>query len=926
MTIFIVSIFLPYTVNFDTGADNVHASLPEMAQPSSVTERKLSLLSDNAGKIVQTPGATTDLECIFTPPPPKHFKLCLPLPQKEEGSDQDPAGKVETKMHHRHSSTISVNRDPRLLARTDLHSPAWGSFSNFNQPISRAKSPPPVSVLKHNAQVTSLPNLPWKKRARARTFSNEKHFNEHNFFIEKAQRGNGGLFNVIDAVSDSGVLVDKTWVGTLGMPTDALSDHLRETISETLEDEFQSLVVYVQDSDFDGHYKRYCETILWPIFHYQVPDHPRSKAYEDHSWVFYKKVNEAFAARIYKNYKKGDIIWIHDHHLLLVPGMLRAKIPDAQIGFFMHTAFPSSEIFRCLATRTELLEGLLGSNMIGFQNSEYGHHFLQTCSRLLTVEAKTHGVLLEDGGFVHVGTFPIGIDPKGFEERRSLPEVGEWIQKIGEKYSGKRLLVARDQLDSIRGVRQKLLAYELFLNRHPEYRDDVVLIQIATTAPNEQPELSMTIGDIVTRINSTHATLSHQPLVYLRQDIDHSQYLALCTVAEIGMVTSLREGMNLTSHEFICCQDGKYSKNRHSPLVLSEFTGSAVVLGHDALLVNPWDYREVANAIKTALDMSSEERKVRWEAMFESVNRQNAASWYNSFIKALSHAHEEHSSRDTTAVPRLSFPNLKSKYDAAGRRLIILDYEGTLASWGTPNSIALTTPQRAIDVLNSLLEDWRNIVYVMSERTPEEVESLFCLVPSVGLIAENGSLVREPSMDDWVELFDVKHVKSWKPGVRQILQYYVERIERSRVKDRHSGLILDYSDNDEDSNGVQLAAECANHLSDACHSQKIHVITIENGLCISGFANKGTACKWIWDNLARLAEKGNAATPDFLLVIGDSREDEDAFNWAQDLEQTGTTIRDVCTVTLGTRSTSATATLTQGVTGVLSTLRKLAST
>ncbi|RMD40472.1 hypothetical protein DV735_g4674, partial [Chaetothyriales sp. CBS 134920] len=924
MTIFMVSIFLPYTVNFDTGAHGVRASLPELIHPSSITERKLSLLSDNPSKIVQTPGATTDLECIFTPPSPKPFKLCLPLAQKEEGNDQEAAETAETRVHHRHASTVSLNRDPRLLVRTDLHSPAWGSLSNFNQPISRAKSPPPVSVLKHNAQATSLPGQSWQKRARARTFSNEKHFSEDNFFIQKAQRGNGGLFNAIEAVSDSGVLVDKTWVGTLGMPTDALSDHLRETISETLEDEFQSLVVYVEDSDFDGHYKRYCETILWPIFHYQVPDHPRSKAYEDHSWIFYKKVNEAFAARIFKNYKKGDIIWIHDYHLLLVPGLLRAKIPDAQIGFFMHTAFPSSEIFRCLATRTELLEGLLGADLIGFQNSEYGHHFLQTCSRLLTVEAKTHGILLEDGRFVHVGTFPIGIDPKGFEERRSLPEVGEWVQEIAEKYSGKRLIVARDQLDSIRGVRQKLLAYELFLNRYPEYREDVVLIQIATTAPNEQPELSMTIGDIVTRINSTHATLSHQPLVYLRQDIDHSQYLALCTVAEMGMVTSLREGMNLTSHEFICCQDGKYSKNRHSPLVLSEFTGSAGVLGADALLVNPWDYREVANAIKTGLDMSIEEKRTRWEAMFASVNRQNAASWYGSFTKALNHAYEEHSTRDTTAVPRLSFPDLKSKYDAARRRLIILDYEGTLASWGSPNSIALTTPQRAIDVLNALLEDWRNIVYVMSERTPEELESLFCLVPSVGLIAENGSLVREPCMDDWVELFDVEHVKSWKAGVRQILQYYVERIERSRVKERHSGLILDYSDN-EDSNGVQLAAECANHLSDACHNQKIHAIPIENGLCISGAANKGTACTWIWDNLVRSGEKGGAAVPDFLLVIGDSREDEDAFNWAQLLEQTGA-ISSVCTVTLGTRSTSATATLTQGVTGVLSTLRKLAST
>ena len=552
--------------------------------------------------------------------------------------------------------------------------------------------------------------------------------------------------------------------------------------------------------------------------------------------------------------------------------------------------------------------------MLTWPQDEYGHHFLQTCSRLLAIEATPHGVLLEDGRFVHVNTFAIGIDPKGFEERRSVPEVSEWVQKIAEKYHGKRIIVARDQLDSIRGVRQKLLSYELFLNRCPEYRENVVLIQIATSAPNEEPELGMTIGDIVTRINSTHATLSHQPLVYFRQDIDHSQYLALCTVAEAFMVTSLREGMNLTSHEYVCCQDGKYSGNKHNALILSEFTGSATVLGDQALLVNPWDYREIAGAIKLALDMSEEERKTRWEAMYAIVTRQNAACWYNSFMKALNHAYEEHSTRDATSVPRLSYPNLKSKYDAAERRLMVLDYEGTLASWGSPNSIILTTPQRAIDTLNTLLEDRRNLVYVMSERRPGELEQLFRLVPNVGLIAENGAFLREANTDEWTELFDVDHVKSWKPGVRKVLEYYVERIEGSKIEERHSGLILDYSATKEDSSGSKLAGECTNHLGDACHNQNIYAVPTENGLCISGDTNKGTACTMISDTLAHVAGNGGRPMPDFLLVIGDSREDEYAFNWAQELEKKGL-IKDVCTVTLGTRSTSASATLTQGVTG-----------
>ena len=382
MTIFVVSLFLPYTVNFDTQepsktpCPSTESVRPQSTRARTAPDRKLSLLAYTPGKIVQTPGATIDNERIFTPSLPTSLKLSLPLleKKKEHESEKKQEREEEQGTHKasnkpkRYVTTPGGLRDPRLLARTDLHSPVWGSIGSLNQPISRAKSPPPASILKHNAKITSSPSLLWKNMAKARTASHEKQFNEHNYSVEKAQHGNGGLFNAIDGVSDSGVLLDKTWVGTIGMPTDALDEHLKESISERLEDDFEALTVYVDDADFDGHYERYCKSILWPIFHYQVPDHPRSKAYEDHSWVHYKKVNEAFADRIAKNYKKGDIIWIHDYHLLLVPAMLRAKLPEAQIGFFMHTAFPSSEIFRCLATRTNLIEGLLGANLVGFQN------------------------------------------------------------------------------------------------------------------------------------------------------------------------------------------------------------------------------------------------------------------------------------------------------------------------------------------------------------------------------------------------------------------------------------------------------------------------------------------------------------------------------------------------------------------------------
>jgi len=261
------------------------------------------------------------------------------------------------------------------------------------------------------------------------------------------------------------------------MPTGALEDTRKFDIEDKLENEYDSLPVFTSDNDFDGHYSHYCKTILWPVFHYQIPDNPKSKAYEDHSWVYYVKINQAFADRVVKSWKRGDVIWIHDYHLLLVPGMIRKKIPDAQIGFFLHTAFPSSEVFRCLAMRKELLEGLLGANLLGFQTKEYCNHFLQTCNRLLCVEATADGVELEDR-FVSVAEFPAGVDLKTLNTRRHDPEVADWIKRMRYKYANKQLIVARDKLDHVRGVRQKLLAYELFLNKNPQLKEQVGRVQL----------------------------------------------------------------------------------------------------------------------------------------------------------------------------------------------------------------------------------------------------------------------------------------------------------------------------------------------------------------------------------------------------------------------------------------------------------------
>ena len=441
-----------------------------------------------------------------------------------------------------------------------------------------------------------------------------------------------------------------------------------------------------------------------------------------------------------------------------------------------------------------------------------------------------------------------------------------------------------------------------------------MLIQVATST-TEQAELDATVSDIVTRINSIHSTLSHQPLVFLKQDIDYSQFLAMITAADALMITSLREGMNLTSHEFIFCQDGKHEPKKHGSLILSEFTGSASVFKGNELSVNPWDYRQCADAIEIALNMSDQEREKRWTKLMEAVMHHTAEHWLSTFLERLDKAWKQHTRRNTLSIPRLSLNQLSEQYKAAEQRLFILDYEGTLVSSGLPSSINFMSPQRTLDVLNDILEDDKNVVYVMSGRQPEELDRLFQRVPNLGLIAENGCFLKEFGTDNWIEMADSDKMSSWKKPITGIIDYYKERTEGSWVEERHCSLIFHYANADDQQAASRQAGDCADHINEACRSQGVHAVPIEGALLVEPIDwSKGTAATHIFNRLKTRHEAAGTRTPDFLMVAGDAREDEVIYRWANQLGKEGV-IRDVTTVSVGSRNTEAMATLTQGVAG-----------
>ncbi|KAK7455868.1 Trehalose-6-P synthase/phosphatase complex subunit [Stygiomarasmius scandens] len=613
-------------------------------------------------------------------------------------------------------------------------------------------------------------------------------------------------------------LRQKLWIGTLGTRTDGWSDSLKEKVTSDLINTHSNLPVFLPDTTFEGAYDEFCHQVLWPTLHYAIPDAPRtkllflssttSKAYRD-----YVEVNRKVAERIREVWREGDVVWVNDYHLMLVPRMLRALGITGPIGFFLHVSFPSSEIIRCLPVRVPLLRGILGADLVGFQTANFARHFRQTCGRVLGVEALPRGVVVSEdldgdldldeeervtlagGGKVHpkvesesdsddalaprkdpyyvppslsgpstsldngsgltrfvtVGVFPMGIDVNRLKERRKSPEVEEWVEvlksryKSGDKNQKVKLVVGRDKLDDIQGVRQKVQAFELFLEKYPEWVGKVVLIQIALPAPpppatssdSEKPKSSAHLSHLstlsndssastaastdstsailskVAQINSKWSSLTYQPVIFLHTaEVDWNQYLALLSVADAFLVTSLREGMALRTHEFVAVQEGrgKHSNGKgenvgaeeesdqEGTLVLSEFTGSYSYSGfRSCIAINPWDTRGTAEAIHQALTMGKEEARGRWEELSEHVETQTAQAFVRSFLgrciraaeenrglgkgakgKRRHHHDDEDDDDERKEVEEVDPRKLKVKWRHARRRLVLVDWEGTL--------------------------------------------------------------------------------------------------------------------------------------------------------------------------------------------------------------------------------------------------------
>ncbi|PWN34299.1 uncharacterized protein FA14DRAFT_148630 [Meira miltonrushii] len=613
---------------------------------------------------------------------------------------------------------------------------------------------------------------------------------------------NGGLMNAVKSLSNEQLRGGKVFIGTPGVATNEWAGVAeKNNIAKRLKDECDSVPVWVEDDTFEAAYAHFCKQILWPTFHYTLPTR-NGLEHEHEGFACYRELNKRFAQAIVDEYKEGDIIFINDYHLLLVPEMVREKLPHSKICFFLHIAWPSSEIFRCLTARTHILKGMLGADLVGFQTQNFARHFRQTVSRILQLEATPKGIQIDGrGGFVTVATFPIGIDVKSLNKRRAQPDVAEWVEKLRSRYEGKKVVVGRDKLDSIKGVRQKLLAFEIALHEHPDLIGKVVLLQVALATTEENEEVAAAT-DVVSRINNKYSTLTYQPVVFLHvQDITFCQYLALLTIADAFLATSLREGMNLTSHEFVICQEVK-----HKPLILSEFTGTYSSL-RACIGINPWNTKQVADAIYKAIMMDEGEAFERWKDLRRQVMAQDAQHWIQSLLGRLERAHIDQQRRNNLFVPRLEIG--QSEWRASKSRLILLDLEGTLMRDDPLLDYAkgFEVPEEVINVLYQLTEDPKNRVYVLSGKGTQDLTKVVESVPRVGLVAENGCAVmyagsaphehplhisdhysHKGAPKSWTSLVAGINM-SWRDPVIEILRYFTERTPGSWLEDRGASIL-----------------------------------------------------------------------------------------------------------------------------------------
>ncbi len=647
------------------------------------------------------------------------------------------------------------------------------------------------------------------------------------------------------------------WIGWPGMIANNGEEKMH--MEKTLKEEFNCLPVHLTSSDLKNYYYGFSNRTLWPLFHYFTT----YCTYDRSEWKAYEKVNRSFCRRVMEILQPGDLVWVHDYHLLLLPDLIRREAPDASIGFFLHIPFPSMEIFRYLPWREEILLGMLGADLIGFHTYDYTRHFLSSVLRILGREQE-YGQVVAGNRLVKADSFPMGIDAGKYAAAVTEPAVLKERKRLREKLKVEKIIVSVDRLDFSKGIPERLKAFELFLENNIKWHNRITFVMLCVpsrTKVEEYRQLKREIDELVGRINGRFGAPGWLPILYMYRAVSFEELISLYSEADLALVTPLRDGMNLVAKEYLACQ----SRSEKGALVLSETAGAAAELG-EAIIVNPNDIDMITLAITEGLEMPDKDKKAAIHYMADRIEKYNIFRWAEDFIEHLDHTRGRQVQNRQRLLSEKLRTDLLTDYRKASRRLLLLDYDGTLV--GLQKKPEKARPDdRLLEFLTALGNDPNNTLVIVSGRDRK------CLFDWLGergldLVAEHGSWLREASWDDW-RAKEEDLSEEWKDNFYPILEMFSERTPGSFVEEKTHALVWHYR-KAEPELGKLRAKELMDALHDMLSGTALQVLPGSKVVEIKpAGVNKGKAVKHWLDKRENW---------DFVLGMGDDWTDEDIFS------------------------------------------------
>jgi trehalose 6-phosphate synthase/phosphatase len=613
--------------------------------------------------------------------------------------------------------------------------------------------------------------------------------------------------------------------------------------------------IFIDSKIYNRFYNGFCNATVWPLFHY----FPSIVEYDEDTFQSYQEVNRAFADKILSILRPDDILWIHDYQLMHLPALIREEMPDATIGFFLHIPFPSFEIFRLLHKpwKEKIVGGMLGADLIGFHTHEYVQHFLKTVQMVHGHDSQFRNILMKER-IIKAEMFPLGIDFEKFHNADSNPKVIQQLEQISNNFHDKKIIFSVDRLDYTKGVTHRLSGFERFLDKHSEWRGKVVFILIIVPSRqiiskyNERKKL---IEERVGRINGKYSSLEWQPIIYRYSNLSFEDLCALYQSADVGLITPIRDGMNLVAKEYVASQHDK------GVLILSELAGAANEMG-EAILVNPMDKEELADSILTALTMPLPEQKQKVELLQKRLRDYSVTHWVNDFLRQLEESKEHQATQRTKHITPAILDHINESYKKASKRHLFLDYDGTLVPFSKHPKLAIPN-QELISLLYKIADDIKTHVTIISGRDSDTLEGWFDELP-VNLVAEHGASVRMKN-GKWKHHREID--QSWKPVMRPTMELYAQRSPGSFLEEKTHTLAWHYR-NVHPELGFIRSRELLDNLHHLVRNTPLQVIdgnkVIE--VRIAG-VDKGSVAKQFLDD----------EYYDFIMAVGDDKTDEDMF-------------------------------------------------